>query len=64
MTGEVADAIMASWKGQFMTIARKRTLHLIDKFILDSGLHIDDDGLAYEFLPPGPDGAQRKEGWR
>ena len=53
LTGEVADAKMAWWKGQFMTIARKRTLHLMDKFILDLGLHIHDDDLAYNFLPPG-----------
>jgi hypothetical protein len=36
-----------------MTLAEASTSHLLDKFILDSSLYVDDDSLVYEFLPPG-----------
>ena len=53
LTGEMADAIMAWWKGQFMELAKDATTHLMDTFILDCSLYVDDDSLFYEFLPPG-----------
>ena len=36
-----------------MTLAKKSTSHLLEDFILDSGLYVDDDSLVYKFLPPG-----------
>ena len=53
LTGEVADVVMAWWKGEFVTLAREATIHLLEQFILETGLYVDDDFLTYEFLPPG-----------
>ena len=36
-----------------MELAEEATSHLMDQFILDASLYVDDDGLSYEFLPPG-----------
>ena len=53
LTGEVADVVMAWWKGEFVTLAREATSHMMENFILETGLYVDDDFLTYEFLPPG-----------
>ena len=53
MTGEVADVVMAWWKGEFMSLAKRATSHLMEEFILDAGLYAYDDSLAFDFLPPG-----------
>ena len=51
--GEVADVIMAWWKGDFVSMDFEGTIHLINEFFHDTGLYIDDKGLMYEFPPPG-----------
>ena len=53
LTGEVADVVMAWWKGEFVSLASTATSHLMDRFLLETGLYVDDDFLTYEFLPPG-----------
>ena len=44
---------MAWWKGEFMELGSSATTDIMDTFILDANLFVDDDNLAYEFLPPG-----------
>ena len=53
LTGEVADVVMAWWKGEFVSLASTATAHLMDNFLLETGLYVDDDFLIFEFLPPG-----------
>ena len=53
LTGEVADVVMAWWKGEFVKLASESTSHLVEHFLLDTGIYVDDDFLFYEFLPPG-----------
>ena len=53
LTGEVADVVMAWWKGNFVTLASRATSHLIEQFLLETGIYVDDDFLVFEFLPPG-----------
>ena len=53
LTGEVADVVMSWWKGEFVKLAREATSHLVEQFLLDTGIYVDDDFLQYEFLPPG-----------
>ena len=49
----VADVVMSWWKGEFVKLAREATSHLVEQFLLDTGIYVDDDFLQYEFLPPG-----------
>ena len=53
LTGEVADVVMAFWKGEFVKLATEATSHLMENFLMDTGIYVDDDFLTYEFLPPG-----------
>ena len=53
LMGEVADVVMAWWKGEFVELADKSTSHLMEEFLIDTGIYVDDDFLTYEFLPPG-----------
>ena len=53
LTGEVADVGMAWWKGEFVSLASTATSHLMENFLLETGLYVDDDFLIFEFLPPG-----------
>ena len=53
LTGEVADVVMSWWKEEFVTLAREATYRLVEHFLLDTGIYVDDDFLLFEFLPPG-----------
>ena len=53
LVGEMANVVMSWWKGEYLTLAWTATAHLQDTFILDCALYIDNDGLAFKFLPPG-----------
>ena len=53
LTGEVADVVMSWWKGEFITLAKQATSHLLEHFLLDTGIYVDDDFLLFELLPPG-----------
>ena len=53
LTGEVADVVLAWWKGEFVTLVTEATSHLVEHFLLDTGIYVDDDFLLFEFLPPG-----------
>ena len=53
LTGEVADVVMSWWKGEFVELANKSTSHLMERFLMDTGIYVDDDFLTFEFLPPG-----------
>ena len=53
LTGEEADVVMVWWKGEFVSLASTSTSHLMDKFLVETGLYVDDDFLIFEFLPPG-----------
>ena len=53
LTGEVADVVMAWWKGEFVKLASESTSHLVEQFLMDTGIYVDDDFLIFEFLPPG-----------
>ena len=44
---------MAWWKGKFVTLASRATSHLMEQFLLETGIYVDDDFLVFEFLPPG-----------
>ena len=53
LTGEVADVVMGWWEGEFVKLAKESNSQIMEEFILDCGLYIDDDILVFEFLPPG-----------
>ena len=53
LTGEVADVVMAWWTGEFLSLAAKASQGLMQKFMIDSGLYIDDDNLFFFVLPCG-----------
>ena len=53
LTGEVAKVVMAWWTRKFLTLAKTATSHMMDQFITNSGLYIDDDNLVYFTLPHG-----------
>ena len=53
LTGEVADVVMAWWSGEFDKLAKGATIDIMPEFIIDSGLYVDDNNLAFFILPPG-----------
>ena len=53
LTWEVADVVMCWCEGEFLSLAETATAHRLDNFILVCALYINDDWLAFEFLPPG-----------
>ena len=53
LTGEVADVVMAWWTGEFLSLATTASQGLMQEFMIDSGLYIDDDNLFFFVLPCG-----------
>ena len=53
LTGEVADVVMAWWSGEFSKLSMSATIDIMPEFIIDSGLYVDDNNLAFFILPPG-----------
>ena len=52
LSGEVADVVMAWWSGEFSKLATSATIDIMPEFIINSGLCVDDNNLAYIILPP------------
>ena len=40
LSGEVADVVMSWWKGEFVKLAREATSHLVEQFLLDTGIYV------------------------
>ena len=43
LTGEVADEVMSWWKGEFVELANRSTSHLMERFLMDTGIYVNDD---------------------
>ena len=53
LTGEVAKLVMAWWTNEFFKLARYATCNIMEEFIIDSGLYVDDMNVIFYPLPPG-----------
>ena len=53
LTGELAKLVMSWWSKEFITLAKQATAHIMDDFIVETGIYVDDMNIIFHPLPPG-----------
>ena len=53
LTGELAKLVMSWWSREFMKLAQQATTHIMETFIIDSSIYVDDMNIVFHPLPPG-----------
>ena len=53
LTGEIAKLVMSWWSKEFTALAQQATSHIMEKFIIEAGIYVDDMNIIFHPLPPG-----------
>ena len=53
LTGELAKLIMSWWSTEFIALAKQATTRIMEDFIIETGIYVDDMNIVFHPLPPG-----------
>ena len=53
LTGEIAKLVMSWWSRKFIALAQQATAHIMETFIIETGIYVDDMNVIFHPLPPG-----------
>ena len=52
LTGEIAKLVMSWWSKEFTVLAQQATTHIMEKFIIETSVYVDDMNIVFHPLPP------------